>query len=131
MGQLRSALRAHILDGATPAQALERLNRFLLSLSWDSMATACVLLLEPATGALTFANAGHPPPLLLDPDGVAHTLKESLAVPLGALDVVGYDEGSAVLEPGATLSSPGYCRACITDQAETLAAISKRGFVAG
>ncbi|HWT95788.1 MAG TPA: SpoIIE family protein phosphatase [Solirubrobacteraceae bacterium] len=103
MGQLRSALRAYILDGATPAQALERLNRFLLSLEWDSMATVCVLLLEPATGRLTFANAGHPPPMLLGADGVARSLKESLAVPLGALDVVGYEEGGAVLDPGATL----------------------------
>jgi hypothetical protein len=30
---------------------LERLNRFLLSLSWDSMATALVLVIEPRPGA--------------------------------------------------------------------------------
>jgi anti-sigma regulatory factor (Ser/Thr protein kinase) len=103
MGQLRSALRAYILESATPPQALERLNRFQLSLAWDSMATACVLLLEPATGRLTYANAGHPPPIILGPDGVARTLQDSLSVPLGALDVVGYVEGEAMLEPGATL----------------------------
>jgi PAS domain S-box-containing protein len=103
MGQLRSALRAYILEGGTPAQALERLNRFQLSLAWDSMATACVLLLEPATGRLTYANAGHPPPLILGPDGVARSLQDTLSVPLGALDVAGYEEGTAELEPGATL----------------------------
>jgi PAS domain S-box-containing protein len=103
MGQLRSALRAYLLEGGGPAACLERLNRFLLSLSWDSMATACVLLLEPATGRLTYANAGHPPPLVLGEDGVARTLRESLAVPLGALDVAGYDQATARLEPGATL----------------------------
>lgn len=103
MGQLRSALRAYILEGSTPAQALERLNRFMLSLMWDSMATACVLLLEPATGRLTFANAGHPPPHVLSPEGVARALSEPLAVPLGALDVVGFEEGTTELEPGATL----------------------------
>lgn len=103
MGQLRSALRAYALDGAPPALALERLNRFLLSLSWDSMATALVLLIEPATGRLTYANAGHPPPLVMSPEGVVHSLKDSLSVPLGALDVAGYEEGTATLEPGATL----------------------------
>ncbi len=103
MGQLRSALRAYALDGGSPASVLERLNRFLLSLSWDSMATALVLLIEPATGRMTYANAGHPPPIIMDADGVAHSLKGSLSVPLGALDVAGYEEGTAQLDPGATL----------------------------
>ena len=103
MGQLRSALRAYALDGASPASALERLNRFLLSLAWDSMATALVLVLEPATGRMTYANAGHPPPLVLGEDGAARSLQDSLSVPLGALDVPGYTEATAPLEPGASL----------------------------
>jgi serine phosphatase RsbU (regulator of sigma subunit)/anti-sigma regulatory factor (Ser/Thr protein kinase) len=103
MGQLRSALRAYALAGASPALVLERLNRFLLSLSWDSMATALVLLIEPATGRMTYANAGHPPPLIMNAHGVARSLKGSLSVPLGALDVANYEEGTALLEPGSTL----------------------------
>ncbi|HEX8205333.1 MAG TPA: SpoIIE family protein phosphatase [Solirubrobacteraceae bacterium] len=103
MGQLRSALRAYALDGASPATALERLNRFLLSLAWDSMATALVLVLEPATGRVTYANAGHPPALVLGADGATRSLKESLSVPLGALDVPGYSEATAQLEPGEAL----------------------------
>ena len=103
MGQLRSALRAYALDGASPASALDRVNRFLLSLAWDSMATALVLVLEPATGRITYANAGHPPPLVLGADGETRSLKESLSVPLGALDVPGYTEATATLEPGASL----------------------------
>ena len=103
MGQLRSALRAYALEGSSPAAVLEKLNRFLLSLSWDSMATALVLLLEPPTGRITYANAGHPPPLVLGADGVARSLQDTLSVPLGALDVAGYEEGTATLEPGATL----------------------------
>jgi PAS domain S-box-containing protein len=103
MGQLRSALRAYALDGASPAAALERLNRFMLSLAWESMATALMLVIEPATGRVTYANAGHPPPLVLGDDGRARTLKDSLSVPLGALDVPGYVETTARLEPGASL----------------------------
>jgi anti-sigma regulatory factor (Ser/Thr protein kinase) len=103
MGQLRSALRAYLLDGTGPAGALDRLNRFLLTIGWDSMATSVVLVLEPATGRMTYANAGHPPPVVLGADGVARYLKESLSVPLGALDVPGYEDGTTALEPGATL----------------------------
>jgi anti-sigma regulatory factor (Ser/Thr protein kinase) len=67
------------------------------------MATALVLVVEPATGRLTYANAGHPPPVVLGAEGVARYLRESLSVPLGALDVPGYSDGTAALEPGATL----------------------------
>ena len=89
MGQLRSALRAYILEGATPAEALERLNRFMLSLAWDSMATA----------SRAAARAGDRPHGVRErrpsarrtcssPDGVARSLTEPLGVPLGALDAV-------------------------------------------
>lgn len=103
MGQLRSALRAYAIEEPRPATVLERLNRFLLSLAWDSMATALVMLVEPATGRITYANAGHPPPLVLGADHVVRSLKDTLSVPLGALDVAGYEEATAQLEPGATL----------------------------
>ena len=103
MGQLRSALRAYALDGSSPAEVLERVNRYLLALGWDSMATVCVLLLEPATGRVTYANAGHPPPLVLGEGGVVRPMRETLSVPLGALDAPGYTNASVVLETGATL----------------------------
>jgi PAS domain S-box-containing protein len=104
MGQLRSALRAYALDGSSPATVLERLNHYLLALGWDSMATSCVLRLEPGTGRLTYANAGHPPPLVLGADGVVRPLSETLCVPLGALDAPGYTEATVDLEPGATIA---------------------------
>ena len=103
MGQLRSALRAYALDGSSPADVLDRVNRYLLALGWDSMATACVLTLEPATGRVTYANAGHPPPLVLGADGVVRPMRETLSVPLGALDAPGYTNATVSLEPTATL----------------------------
>ena len=103
MGQLRSALRAYALDGSSPANVLDRVNRYLLALGWDSMATVCVLTIEPATGRITYANAGHPPPLVLGADGVVRPMKETLSVPLGALDAPGYTNATVALEPTATL----------------------------
>src|SRR2546423_4842679 len=52
MGQLRSALRAYALDGASPADVLGRLNRFQFLLDEDSMATVLMLVLDPAAGTL-------------------------------------------------------------------------------
>ena len=103
MGQLRSALRAYALDGSSPAEVLDRVNRYLLALGWDSMATVCVLTIEPATGRVTYANAGHPPPLVLGASGVVRPMRETLSVPLGALDAPGYANATVRLEPTATL----------------------------
>jgi PAS domain S-box-containing protein len=43
------------------------------------------------------------PPLVLGADGVVRPLKETLSVPLGALDVGGYEQATAQLQPGSTL----------------------------
>ena len=76
MGQLRGLLRgiAHH-SGADPAEVLRGLDHAMTDMHTDTMATAVVARLERAgSGAaawdrLCWANAGHPPPLLLDPTG--------------------------------------------------------------
>ena len=102
MGQLRSALRAYALEGASPAEVLERLNRFQFQLDEDSMATVIMLVLDPSKGTLRWANAGHPPPLIVTPDGVQY-LEGAGGVPLGAIDDPVYREDEAALSPGTTV----------------------------
>jgi serine phosphatase RsbU (regulator of sigma subunit) len=65
MAELRHATRAYLAEGHAPAGVLDRLNQLLLSLIPDEMATLCLLDIEPSTGAVRLANAGHPPPLLV------------------------------------------------------------------
>ncbi|HVE91153.1 MAG TPA: SpoIIE family protein phosphatase [Actinomycetota bacterium] len=104
MGQLRNALRAYVLEGHGPAELVDRLNRLLEDLRGDHMATLVYAVLEPESGTLRLTNAGHPPPLVVSPSGVATYLEdEGREVPLGALPGTQYPEAVIVLEPGSTL----------------------------
>ncbi len=69
MAELRHAARAYSLDSAEPAVLLDRLNELIQRFHPDEIATACIVSLDPATGAAVAATAGHLPPLLVTPDG--------------------------------------------------------------
>jgi anti-sigma regulatory factor (Ser/Thr protein kinase)/anti-anti-sigma regulatory factor len=103
MGQLRSGLRAFALAGAAPAALLGQLSGFAETVGGALAATAIVARLTPATGELRFACAGHPWPLLVHPSGWAEYLTSGRGVPLAVRRDVPFEEGTAVLEPGATL----------------------------
>ncbi len=69
MGTVRAAVRALALSDPDPASILEHTDDLLRGSTVDQLATAWVGLLEPATGELRFASAGHVPPLVLGPRG--------------------------------------------------------------
>jgi anti-sigma regulatory factor (Ser/Thr protein kinase) len=66
------------------------------------MATVLYLVLDRETGELSFSAAGHPPPLVLGPDG-PRFLEGGRSVPIGASDPAVFREASAVLPPGSSL----------------------------
>jgi serine phosphatase RsbU (regulator of sigma subunit) len=82
MGQLRGMLRGIAHRGDTPPDAvLAELDSAVDALGLGTMATAVVARVEQtpeqrATGTTTlrWSNAGHPPPLLLTPEGEVRTL---------------------------------------------------------
>ncbi len=63
MAELRHATRAYLTEGHGPAAVLDRLNTLIMTLLPGEIATMCLLSLDIASGAVTLANAGHPPPL--------------------------------------------------------------------
>jgi len=81
---------------------MARVNRLVMSGEEDAMATALYLVLDRETGEVTFSSAGHPPPLLLAPDG-ARFLEGGRSVPVGAAEPGIFREATAVLPPGASL----------------------------
>jgi len=103
MGQLRSAVRSYALVGSDPAELLQRLNHYVLSMAWDDMATLLLAVIDPAAAALEYASAGHPPPLVMGPDGEAAYLVGGRGAPLGALERAPYETAKVDLEPGSTL----------------------------
>lgn len=90
-GQLRHALRANLLRDAGPGAALEALNQLITSLLPGEMATAVVAELDPATGVVTTATAGHLPALALASTG--NTFVDGARGPaLGVIEDVTYAE---------------------------------------
>ena len=106
MGQLRSVLAAHLLEGSPPAVALERLDRFAGRVPGATGSTCACLLLDWSAGVLRWALAGHPPVLLVDgPDtrflGGADT--GGAGTVLGVRGRPPYVEGSTTVTPGSSI----------------------------
>ncbi|MCZ2860038.1 SpoIIE family protein phosphatase [Blastococcus sp. VKM Ac-2987] len=89
--QLRHALRAHLLRASGPGAALDGLNEVIGALLPGELATAVVAELDPATGEVVVANAGHLPVLHASAGGASY-LHEGRGPALGLLDVAGYRE---------------------------------------
>ena len=65
MGQLRSACRALTPHAASPIELVEELRAGWEHLDLERMATLVVAQVDPASGAMQIASAGHPPPLFV------------------------------------------------------------------
>ena len=103
MGQVRSLLRAYALECPDPGEVLERTGDALARLLPDALATAVYAVLDPATGELAYANAGHPPPLASIPPGDYIYLDDAPGTMLGACPAPQQRTGRERLPPGGSL----------------------------
>lgn len=103
MGQMRSALRAILMEADDCGAMAERLNRFALALGDCLMTTVVLAIFDPASGALRYTNAGHPPPLLVSAGGAAHYLEDAPAPPMGVMESPSFGQRTMQLDPGWTL----------------------------
>ncbi|MGY1640237.1 SpoIIE family protein phosphatase [Geodermatophilus sp. SYSU D00703] len=103
MGQLRSALSAALLQGCSPEEALELLDRFAARLPGALASTAACLVLDPASGTVCWARAGHPPALLVTPDGARLLDGSGAGTVLGVPGRAPYTQAATEVPVGATL----------------------------
>ncbi|MDF3301248.1 PP2C family protein-serine/threonine phosphatase [Streptomyces tropicalis] len=104
MSQLRTALRAYAVDGGSPGQLLTRLHTFLHHLQPDLYATAVIARFHPDDPTVTWAAAGHPPPVLRLPDGRVEILDDKPGAMLGIPLRQQIRDHTVPLSPGATLA---------------------------
>jgi CheY-like chemotaxis protein len=100
MAEVRHAVRAYAVEGHPPGAVLQLVNRFMRTVLPAESATLCLLTLEPDTGRVRLASAGHLPPLL-HVDGAARFLAPR--GPLLGINAPRPADLEFVLPPGGTL----------------------------
>lgn len=102
MATTRSVFRAAAERLVSPGAVLEQVNHLLCSDMPPKMFVTCLYaLLDPATGVLDFANAGHNLPCLYSPDAVVEL--RATGMPLGLLPGMSYEQRQAHLSPAHAL----------------------------
>jgi len=102
MATTRTLLRAATEQTGSPGAVLERVNDLLHPDIPARMFVTCLYaVLNPATGHLIYANAGHDLLYRAGPDGVEEL--RARGMPLGLLPGMGYEEKEVTLTPGDTL----------------------------
>ncbi len=102
MGQLRAAIRAYARLDLPPADVLELCDGAVRELGEDQIVTTVYAVFDPVEHTLTFANAGHLPPLLIAADGSVRRLTASAGAPLGSGPLT-ISEETVAMTPGMTL----------------------------
>ncbi|ELS54812.1 SpoIIE family protein phosphatase [Streptomyces viridochromogenes] len=112
MGQLRIALRAYASEGHRPDAVLSRASRFLHGMTFGSVdedpsdlrfATCLYVEVDPTTGLLDIARAGHPDPAIRMTDGTVLARPTAGGLPLGIDPDADYPTTRITLEPGETM----------------------------
>lgn len=104
MGVSRTLIRSAALSGASPAKALEEVNRLILAESKTGLfLSAFYGILDTSTGRFTFSNAGHNPPLVYRSNSGDFLSLSTEGIVLGILDQLVYKEDEVALSPADLL----------------------------
>jgi serine phosphatase RsbU (regulator of sigma subunit)/anti-sigma regulatory factor (Ser/Thr protein kinase) len=103
MSEVRSALRAYALIDPRPAVVLSRLDALVDTLAVPAQIVTMVYgVLSPDLRTVTYAVAGHPPPLLVPHAGEPTVLRDRVGPALG-LGAGPWPETRFALDPDVTL----------------------------
>ena len=100
----RTLIRGAAIGLGDPARVLAEVNSVICENNPQTMfVTVFFCILDPSDGTVSFANAGHPSPLLLRADGVPVPLRSAGDIVLGLLPGADYELFTLRLEPGDVL----------------------------
>lgn len=102
MGQLRTIVQTLAGLDLPPDEVLYHLDEQAERLGSEHMATCLYAMYDPVPHRLLVANAGHPPPVLLHPDGGGEVLRIPPGAPIGVGDG-GFESTEMHAPAGATL----------------------------
>jgi serine phosphatase RsbU (regulator of sigma subunit) len=100
-GMIRYMLRAFIFEWPdSPAVALDHLNAALSAyVGPKTVVTVFCAIVDPDTGNVAYANAGHPPAIVLTRAGKQQTLLYRTGLPVGYSDNSKYEQREITLLP--------------------------------
>jgi serine phosphatase RsbU (regulator of sigma subunit) len=98
---LQGVFSSQASSGSSPAITLARVNQALIRRSVESRFATALYAMVARDGTLTYCNAGHNPPLLLQKAGVRRLDRGGLI--LGLFEHATFEEETVSLEPGDLL----------------------------
>ncbi|MET7850290.1 SpoIIE family protein phosphatase [Streptomyces avermitilis] len=102
MAMLLGTLRGMAMAGTQPGQLMQWLNGLLDASVQPALGSAVCCRYQPETRVLTWAQAGHPAPLLFR-NGTGRTLAAPDGVLLGAMSGAAYGQAQETLQAGDLL----------------------------
>lgn len=103
LAYVRSLLHGLLSESTSPATLMDRINRLLMQddVLVDTFASLLIIRWEPATHTVTYVNAGHCRPILIEPGGP--TLIPHSDMILGLDERTEFIDTTLTLEPGTAL----------------------------
>lgn len=115
MARLSSDVRMYLASESDLGQAVSKINASFSRQDWeDRFVTMIYAIVDPATGEMTMANAGHMSPLLRHANGEVIEIAEEIAgLPIGVVDDYEFETLTRTLEPGdfVTIFTDGFSEA--------------------
>jgi len=120
MAMLLGALRGMAVAGISPGPLMAHLNQLLETSVQPALGSAVCCRYRPDTQTLSWAQAGHPVPVLFR-NGTGSALTPPAGVLLGATPVAGYEQSEVQLVPGdlLVLHTDGLTRRSAAEECDT------------
>jgi phosphoserine phosphatase RsbU/P len=120
MANLQASFRAFASEAVSPGALVSKLNEVISNnIAADKFVTFCYCMIDTTDNRLTYASAGHCPPILFHKSGESVPLKEG-GTPLGIFPDREYEHAGLQLESGdrLVLYTDGLTEAMNSDEEE-------------